>query len=159
MVRGSSQLASSFESLMAEKPAELGARPDPNHVKLIMYTSGTTGRAKGALHTHNTIATEISNFSDWLTLDENDVILMPSPLAHITGYLYGIQLPVTLGCPVVLMDIWDVRRAANDIEANGVTFTIGATPFLQELSNLCRETRRNLPSSQVFSLGRRSGAS
>ena len=153
MVRGSSQLASSFESLMAEEPAELGARPDPNHVKLIMYTSGTTGRAKGVLHTHNTIATEISNFSDWLTLDENDVILMPSPLAHITGYLYGIQLPVTLGCPVVLMDMWDVRRAANDIEANGVTFTIGATPFLQELSNLCRETRRNLPSLRYFPSG------
>lgn len=138
---------------MAEEPAELGARPDPNHVKLIMYTSGTTGRAKGVLHTHNTIATEISNFSDWLTLDENDVILMPSPLAHITGYLYGIQLPVTLGCPVVLMDMWNVRRAANDIEANGVTFTIGATPFLQELSNLCRETRRNLPSLRYFPSG------
>ena len=153
VVRGSSQLASSFESLMAEEPAELGARPDPNHVKLIMYTSGTTGRAKGVLHTHNTIATEISNFSDWLTLDENDVILMPSPLAHITGYLYGIQLPVTLGCPVVLMDMWNVRRAANDIEANGVTFTIGATPFLQELSNLCRETRRNLPSLRYFPSG------
>ena len=153
IVRGSAKSASSFESLMAKEPAELGARPDPNHVKLIMYTSGTTGRAKGVLHTHNTIATEISNFSDWLKLDENDVILMPSPLAHITGYLYGIQLPVTLGCPVVLMDTWDVRRAADDIEANRVTFTIGATPFLQELSNLCRDTGRHLPSLRYFPSG------
>jgi acyl-CoA synthetase (AMP-forming)/AMP-acid ligase II len=153
VVRPLSPAASSFEALMAEEPAELGGRPDPNHVKLIMYTSGTTSRAKGVIHTHNTIATEINNFIDWLKLDENDVILMPSPLAHITGYLYGIQLPITLGCPVVLMDMWDVIKAADIIETNQITFTIGATPFLQELSNLCKETQRRLPSLRYFPSG------
>jgi cyclohexanecarboxylate-CoA ligase len=153
VVRATSPAASSFESLIAEEPAEFCRHPNPNHVKLIMYTSGTTSQAKGVLHTHNTIATEISNFIDWLKLDENDVILMPSPLGHITGYLYGIQLPITLGCPVVLMDTWDAGMAADIIETNRITFTIGATPFLQELSNLCKETQRKLPSLRYFPSG------
>ena len=153
VVRGSTLSTSSFESLIAEEPAPLGGTPDPNHVKLIMYTSGTTSRAKGVLHTHNTIATEISNFIDWLKLDEDDVILMPSPLTHITGYLYGVELPATLGCPVVLMESWEVSNAADQIEAHGVTFTIGATPFLQELSNFCREAGRGVPSLRYFPTG------
>ena len=153
VVRPSGPSASSFESLMREEPVELGPRPDPNHVKLLMYTSGTTSQAKGVLHTHNTIAAEIGNFIDWLKFDENDVVLMPSPLAHITGYLYGIQLPITLGCPVVLMETWDVAKAADLIEANNVTFTLGATPFLQELTNFCKETQRRLPSLRYFPCG------
>jgi len=152
-VRGNASDASSFDQLIREEPAQIGALPDPNHVKLIMYTSGTTSRAKGVLHTHNTIAMEIANFSRWLKLDGNDVVLMPSPLGHITGYLYGIQLPVTLGIPVVLMETWDVASAVGVIEQHGVTFTIGATPFLQELSNFCLKSGKRLPSLRYFPTG------
>ncbi len=107
-----------------------------------MYTSGTTSRAKGVLHTHDTIATEINNLIDWLKLDKDDVILMPSPLTHITGYLYGVQLPIALGCPVVLMEKWELVKSADIIETNQITFTIGATPFLQELSNLFKDPKK-----------------
>jgi acyl-CoA synthetase (AMP-forming)/AMP-acid ligase II len=128
-------------------------RPDPNDVKLIMYTSGTTGPPKGVLHTHNTIDTEIRNIIAHLGLDSSDRVLMPSALGHITGYLYGIQLPVTLGCPVVLMDQWDARTAADLIEAHALTFTIGATPFLQELARFARAEGRSLPSLRYFPTG------
>ena len=43
----------------AEAPVE---RAEANDVKLLMYTSGTTGPAKGVLHTHNTLGAEIRNF-------------------------------------------------------------------------------------------------
>ncbi len=152
-VRGNASDPSSFDQLMRDDPAPLGPLPDSNHIKLIMYTSGTTSRAKGVLHTHNTIAMEITNFTRWLKLGMNDVVLMPSPLGHITGYLYGIQLPVTLGVPVVLMETWDVATAVGLIEQNGVTFTIGATPFLQELANFCLKNGKRLPSLRYFPTG------
>lgn len=152
VVRGGAG-ADSFEQLMAEEASDPGAPPDPNHIKLIMYTSGTTNRAKGVLHTHNTIATEIANFAGWLKLGRDDVVLMPSPLGHITGYLYGIQLPVTLGIPVVLMETWDVGKAIELIERHRVSFTIGATPFLQELTNVCLERGNRLPSMRYFPTG------
>jgi acyl-CoA synthetase (AMP-forming)/AMP-acid ligase II len=143
----------SFETFMAEPTAPVPGRSDPNDIKLILYTSGTTSRAKGVLHTHNTLDTEIRNVIDWLRLDSTDVILMPSTLGHITGYLYGIHLPITLRCPVVLMDIWDARKAADLIDAHGVTFTIGATPFLQELARVAEQEKRPMPSLRYFPTG------
>lgn len=142
-----------LDEFLAESSDTSLPRPEPNAVKLILYTSGTTSRAKGVLHTHNTIDTEIRNVIDWLKLDSTDIILMPSTLGHITGYLYGIQLPITLGCPVVLMDMWNTQRAADLIDRHGVTFTLGATPFLQELARFARETQRPLPTLRFFPTG------
>jgi acyl-CoA synthetase (AMP-forming)/AMP-acid ligase II len=143
----------SYEAFVTGAREVALTHPDPNSVKLVLYTSGTTNRAKGVLHTHNTIDTEIRNVVEWLRLDSSDVILMPSTLGHITGYLYGIQLPVTLGCPVVLMDTWNAEKAAALIERHGVTFTLGATPFLQELARFARESNRRLPTLRYFPTG------
>ncbi|HLY57446.1 MAG TPA: AMP-binding protein [Stellaceae bacterium] len=154
VVRPALKSESSFEALVAAaetRPA--WPRPDPNHVKLLMYTSGTTSIPKGVLHTHNTIAAEIDNVIEWLELSAADVILMPSPLGHITGYLYGIELPVTLGCPVILMESWNPEQAAALIDANGVTLTIGATPFLRELACLAADRGSPLPSLRYFPTG------
>ena len=85
-----------------------------------MYMSGTTGRPKGVLHSHNTIDTEIQAISNFLDLDADDVILMPSPVSHITGYLYGIQMPFTLNAPAVFMERWNADAAGDLIDEHGV---------------------------------------
>jgi acyl-CoA synthetase (AMP-forming)/AMP-acid ligase II len=143
-----------FHELLDGADGEFKPTPrDPNEIKLLMYTSGTTGRAKGVLHTHNTIGAEIGNLISYLHLDHDDVILMPSPLGHITGYLYGMQLPIALGCPVVLMETWNAAQAAELIERHQVTFTLGATPFVQELARFAAENKRPLPSLRYFPTG------
>jgi len=144
-----------FEALLAEGEPESLRCPavDPNAVKLIMYTSGTTGRPKGALHSHNTIDTEIQAISKFLSLDSSDVILMPSPVSHITGYLYGIQMPFTLNAPAVFMEKWDAAGAADLIDSHNVTFTIAATVFLQELTDFAVTQARPLPSLRYFPSG------
>jgi acyl-CoA synthetase (AMP-forming)/AMP-acid ligase II/AcrR family transcriptional regulator len=143
----------SFAAFMDRASDIATERPDPNDVKAIMYTSGTTGPAKGVLHTHNTLGAEIDNFAARLGLGATDVILMASPLTHITGYLYGLMLPITLGAPVILMDTWTAASAAALIERHNVTFTIGATPFLQELARHSRDYRRPFPSLRSFPTG------
>ena len=152
-VRGAAPGCVSFDDLLGEGANFARPAVDPNAVKLIMYTSGTTGRPKGVLHSHNTIDTENQAFSKFLGLDHNDVILMPSPLTHITGYLYGIQLPFVLGAPAVLMETWNAAAAADLIERHGVTFTIAATVFLQELTEFARTNQRPLPSLRYFPCG------
>ena len=144
-----------FDDLLGEGDGAAFERPavDANAVKLIMYTSGTTGRPKGVLHSHNTIDTENQAISEFLGLDDRDVILMPSPVTHITGYLYGIQLPFVLGAPAVLMEMWNAERAADLIDRHGVTFTIAATVFLQELTEFARTHGRPLPSLRYFPCG------
>jgi acyl-CoA synthetase (AMP-forming)/AMP-acid ligase II len=153
VVRPDRPVRQSFQDMMAEEPRSLPARPDPNAVKLLMYTSGTTGPAKAVLHTHNTLGAEISNFINWMKLESDDVILMASPLTHITGYLYGLMLPITLGARFILMDVWNAAAAADLVERHGVTFTLGATPFLQELARVARDEGRPFPSLRYFPTG------
>ena len=142
-----------FEELVEAGTTAALLDPNPNHIKLLLYTSGTTGSPKGVLHTHNTIDAEVRNFASSLGLRGGDVVLMPSTLCHITGYLYGIQMPITLGIPAVMMDVWNAAAAADLVDQYRVTFTIGATPFLQELAEFAQNQRRTLGSLRLFPSG------
>ncbi|PCJ60692.1 MAG: cyclohexanecarboxylate-CoA ligase [Rhodospirillaceae bacterium] len=110
-------------------------RPVPDDVSLLMYTSGTTGQPKGAMHTANTLMGSVKPYCEGLELTEKDVVLMASPLAHLTGFLYGLMVPIYLKSKGVLQDIWSAEECAKQIEAEGVTFSMGATPFLADLTN------------------------
>lgn len=115
-------------------PAPLDAVSRPDDIAVVLYTSGTTSRPKGALHSHQTLLAEARDVAAWCRLDGGDRVFMASPLSHITGLSYGIVLPVDLGCAVVLQDRWDAQAAVELIEASGCSFTVSATPFLRGLA-------------------------
>ncbi len=114
----------------------------------MVFTSGTTGEPKGVMHTPNTTLSTIYTLIERLAFTDRDVLLMASTLGHQTGYLYGYCLNLLLGATAVWMDIWNVADAARLIEAERVTFTMGATPFLRDLTYA--ETPRDLGSLRVF---------
>jgi cyclohexanecarboxylate-CoA ligase len=101
-------------------------------VSLLMFTSGTTGRPKGVLHSHRTLLYETWSIADRFALQQ-PTVFMPSPLTHITGLLYGILLPILAEGSVVLQDRWNSTVAVDLIEEHGCTFCVGATPFLAGL--------------------------
>jgi cyclohexanecarboxylate-CoA ligase len=107
---------------------------DPNEVNEVIFTSGTTGEPKGVMHTPNTVLAIVYPVIERLDLSERDAILMASTFAHQTGYLYGYCLTFVLGATGVWLDVWDATAAARLIEAERVTFTMGATPFLHDLT-------------------------
>ncbi len=109
-------------------------RPGPNDVTEIIYTSGTTGEPKGAMHTANTLFGCLTPFQRSLPMTADDVFLMASPLAHQTGFLYGMLAPIMLGARSVLQDLWNPRQAVEIIRDNGATFTMASTPFLNDLA-------------------------
>ena len=125
-------------------------RPAPNDVTILMYTSGTTGQPKGVMHTHNTLISNIHKFAERIELDSDDTVLMASPLAHLTGFLYGLMMPVVLGCPAVLMDAWDPAEAARIIDAEKCSFTMASTPFLADLTNTAAIDQHDLGSLRTF---------
>jgi len=125
-------------------------RPDPNDVIELQYTSGTTGAPKGVLHTSNTLISNIIDYIEHVGLGPDDVVLMASPMAHQTGFLYGLMQPIILGAKAVLQDIWSPEVAARLINDEGVSFTMGATPFLADLAQTEAWERYDASSLQRF---------
>lgn len=105
----------------------------PDAVKLIMYTSGTTGPAKGVLHSHRSLPVAIDSAVRYWGWQRGDALLMPSPVTHITGYCIGLEMPFSTGTTTVLMERWNAADAARLIQEHRIVGTVGATPFLQEL--------------------------
>jgi cyclohexanecarboxylate-CoA ligase len=121
---------------------------DPNAVHEIVFTSGTTGEPKGVMHTPNTTLSTLYSAIERLWFSERDVLLMASTLGHQTGYLFGYCLTFLLGARAVWMDVWNPAEAARLIEAERVTFTMGATPFLRDLTYV--EPAHDLRSLRLF---------
>ncbi|HYL88925.1 MAG TPA: AMP-binding protein [Burkholderiales bacterium] len=147
---GADSLEDAMEDEIDAEGFERGARLAPNDITQLLYTSGTTGESKGALHTSNTLLGAVRAFADHMKIGADDVIFMPSPIAHQLGFCYGMLMSVMLGVPLVLTDIWRPARAAQLIEANGVTFTFAATPFLADLAALARESGKKLGRLRLF---------
>jgi cyclohexanecarboxylate-CoA ligase len=126
---------------------------DPGDIVLLLYTSGTEANPKGVLHSHNTLAYECRSMIDLLAFTQDDTMLMPSPVTHITGLLYGLQMPFMVGTGVVLQDVWDVGAAVELIEQYRCSVTIGATPFLHGLVTAEGLADHDVSSLRVFACG------
>ncbi|MBM7644908.1 acyl-coenzyme A synthetase/AMP-(fatty) acid ligase [Scopulibacillus daqui] len=100
----------------------------------LLFTSGTTGEPKGVIQTHGSLSFAVEAHRKALGLTENDIIWVPSPLAHQTGFLYGMIAALNLGAKQVLQPKWDVKTARAAIEEHGATFVQAAMPFLADIS-------------------------
>ena len=125
-------------------------RPGPDDVTQLIYTSGTTGEPKGVMHSANTVMANIIPYAQRLRLDAEDVVLMASPMAHQTGFMYGLMMPIMLKSSVVLQDIWEPKKAIELIRTEGVTFTMASTPFLTDLAKTVTETGQGVPTLRTF---------
>jgi len=125
-------------------------KPSADDVIQILYTSGTTGEPKGVMHTSNTLFANVRPYADRLHLSSDDSALMASPLAHQTGFLYGIMMPVYLGSTVILQDIWNAEYVCKVIAAEKPAFTMAATPFLADLVKAAPNHEGELNSLRIF---------
>lgn len=125
----------------------------PDDPVLLMFTSGTTAQPKGVIHTHNTLDYENRSIIDVFGLTAADVVFMPSPVSHITGLLYGLQLPAMLGTAVVFQDVWEPGAALRLIQRHGCAFTVAATPFLHGLTYHPDLPPGGLPTLRAFACG------
>jgi len=71
-------------------------------------------------------------------------------MAHQTGFMYGLMMPIQLNTKVVLQDVWDVAKAVDLIHQHQVNFTMASTPFLNDLSNTVAEQHDKVDSLKIF---------
>lgn len=154
VLRGAAGEHLGYDALLAEGAGAATFGPvDPDAVRMLLYTSGTTGRPKGVVHTHNTINADIVQIHRFWNRDQDARYLVASPVSHIGGSLYAFELPLLYQTSAVLMEQWDGEAAADLIEREGCTHMAGATPFLQHLLEACRASGRRLPSLRIFICG------
>jgi cyclohexanecarboxylate-CoA ligase len=154
VLRGEAGSHTPYPALLGHQPdaAKLPAL-DPNAVRMVLYTSGTTGRPKGVLHSHNSIHALICQIRDHWTIGTGDTFLVPSPIAHIGGSIYAFECPLLLGTTAVLMDRWDPGAAVPLMNSERCTHMAGATPFLQQLLSAAERAGTRLPDLKVFICG------
>jgi len=148
--------AVAFEALadgMPDTPIRLDAEPD---LSMINYTSGTTGRPKGAVVTHaNLVLGAMFTASLWTTTPD-DVYMVSTPIAHRTG-LSRLMSCCVLGATVVMMPRFEAKQAVELIERNGVTI-FGCVPtvarimldYLDKTDHRCPTLRLLLATGEAF---------
>jgi long-chain acyl-CoA synthetase len=85
-----------FDELPAAKPAEMPEIP-PDRTAVILYTSGTTGRAKGAMLSHGNIVSNIQSAAELFRLGAETHTLSFLPINHVFEQVCGVLLPLSLG--------------------------------------------------------------
>ncbi|GAB84924.1 AMP-binding protein [Gordonia rubripertincta] len=116
-----------------EVDSELDFRAHPDDPYVIVYTSGTTSRPKGCVHTFNTYASGARALTIAFGHTEADVQFGPSPITHTTGLVTSVLIPMLAGAATHFMAEWNPVRALEDIEKFGCTAAVTATTFLQTL--------------------------
>ena len=107
-------------------------RPGGDDLAEIQFTSGTTGEPKGVQHTWNTAWSAARSFPEILHFGPDDVAFMASTVAHQTGFLYGFVAPDDAGPEGCLPGDLGPAAFVRIVEDEGVTYTVGATPFVMD---------------------------
>ncbi|MFD8380012.1 AMP-binding protein [Streptomyces sp. NPDC059679] len=118
------------------RPAGASARPpgaSPHDVAHLLFTSGTTGEPKGVPHRMDTLNRAALLTADRLGLTSRDRVHIAAPMAHHSGFLYGMWLSLLLGSAQIVQPTWNADRALRAFREWGGTFMQGSTPFLLDL--------------------------
>lgn len=130
--------------------AELGQGVGPDDHFVIVYSSGTTSRPKGCLHTFNTLACGSRLLAKGFQYTPADVQFGPSPVTHTTGLVTSIILPMMHGGASHIMESWEPRRGMEQIRQHKCTAAVSATTFLQMLMNEYDPERDDMSSMRLW---------
>jgi len=111
-------------------------RAGPDDLAVMPYTSGTTGKPKGCMHTHSTVLATSTASAHWRGSSSGAVVLSVLPMFHVTGMQTGMNTPIQAGAKMVVMTRWDRECAAMQISRARVTaFTAITTMMVDFLGN------------------------
>ncbi len=144
--------AEAFDRLLSGGGGSLGS-PEAAAVSELIFTSGTEARPKAIMHTEQTANFSVRVAYADLAMTDDDVVWMPSPVGHSTGFNYGVRFALYHGLRLVLQDRWDAATAVELVAREGCSYTLAATTFLQDLVERSAATGTRLDRLARFGCG------
>jgi acetyl-CoA synthetase len=140
-----------FGALMATAPASFDILPtDPESIALLHFTSGTTGRPKGALHVHQAVVAHHATGRLVLDLRAEDVFWCTADPGWVTGTSYGIISPLTNGVTSIVDEAdFDAERWYRIIERERVSVWYTAPTAVRMMMKLGTELPRRFDLSSL----------
>ncbi|MEM9439767.1 MAG: class I adenylate-forming enzyme family protein [Pseudomonadota bacterium] len=132
-VGGTDDAAAPFEDLLNHATVPPHVEVNEEDVAVILYTSGTTGKPKGAMLTHVNIAHSVMHFELCMGLAKSERSIIAVPASHITGLIANILTMIrTAGCSLILRE-FDVETFLNLAARERMTHTL----MVPAMYNLC----------------------
>ncbi|WP_051904533.1 AMP-binding protein [Hippea jasoniae] len=127
----------------------------PSNTAIIAYTSGTTGKSKGAMITHKNLITNMEALKELWLLSQNDKLLHVLPIFHVHGLVVALQGALNACMDIVMHGKFDALRTIETIKHEKITLFMGVPTIYnrltQALQNLNGKT--NFQSMRLFISG------
>lgn len=141
-----------FADLASPVAPDRWVEPDRDAPAVVLFTSGTTGRPKGVVHSLNTLTAGAANMASITGADEHAVPFLVSPLTSITGVMQ-MHLAADQHAALVLEDSFEPANALDRIDRHGATLVGGAPVIAERLLRAAQERGTNSISLRTLALG------
>ena len=138
-----------MEAKLAPGPMAAG----PDDLAVMPYTSGTTGKPKGCMHTHRSIQATTISYLYWRGAQDESVVLSALPMFHVTGMQAGMNAPIHVAATIVILSRWDRDCAGMQIQRAKVTNWSAITTMLVDFLSNPNLDRYDLSSLKVLGGG------
>jgi long-chain acyl-CoA synthetase len=147
---GAALLLDDAAALPGDAEPHLGVvQRDDADTAVILYTSGTTGKPKGAELTHRNLAMNVGVMLDLLSIAADDVVLGALPLFHSFGQTVGLNLAVAAGACLALLPRFVPGDVLDLVERRGVTVFEGVPTMYSALLNHADHGGRDVSSLRI----------
>lgn len=142
-----------YDSLIKTNPSTQGLTARPKDTAIILYTSGTTGRSKGAMLSHENLLTNIESLHVAWGHSEKDILLHVLPIFHIHGLIVALHGAVHAGMKVIMRRQFDPVDTLTCIEKDHCTVFMAVPTMYYRLLKIENPLRFNLDSMRLWTSG------
>ena len=120
-----------FDKLLNLEASQHVANCTEDDLAAILYTSGTTGRSKGAMLTHHNLLTNALILLDYWCWNEDDILLHALPIFHVHGLFVALHCALLNSSKVIFLDRFDTKRIIEELPNS--TVMMGVPTFYVRL--------------------------